>query len=150
MPAGVAPTRRNRIVPIGVHRPSSSSLQDQCEGLKNWQGMGNRLSERQQAILEVLPTWTNGMRARDAPSRRNVVSLLGLPETPSNQTGVSRATAQLMQRRMVWAISVAGMKHVGHVRVTEDQWVRLDVRLAAQRAAIWKRILTRLAAEHPR
>ncbi len=112
--------------------------------------MGKRLSERQQAILEVLPTWTNGMRARDAPSRQDVVSLLGLPETSSNRTGVSRAFAQLMQRRMVWAISVARTKHVGHVRVTEDQWVRLDARLAAQRAAIWKRVLTRLAAEHTR
>ena len=130
--------------------PSSSSLQDQCEGLKDRQGMGKRLSERQQGILEVLPTWTNGMQARDAPSRQDVVSLLGLHETSSNRTGVSLAIAQLMQRRMVWAISVAGMKHVGHVRVTEDQRVRLDARLAAQRAAIWKRVLTRLAAEHPR
>ncbi len=109
--------------------------------------MGRGLSELQRRILDILPDWKEGMKCQDAPTRRELVDLLGLEETASNRSSVSRAVSRLYKRKLILHVWGFGRRYTennaiygqrtGYARATPLQ---VEERLARQQAflANWK------------
>lgn len=92
--------------------------------------MGRGLSQMQKDILALLP-WKGEIAGQDghkAPSRTDLVALLGLPEIPSNRTSVSRAVRRLSERKLVFFIHGyrTCYQHWGVVRMTDEDNAQLQ------------------------
>lgn len=82
--------------------------------------MGRGLSQQQRDILDLLPWHSEAPEAKDTPSTREIIGLLGLTYTPSNRASVSRAISRLGQRGLVlhrWGFK-QGYGHTGYARAT--------------------------------
>jgi len=82
--------------------------------------MGRGLSQQQRDILNVLPTFEEGMEARDMIPTREIIEALGIIRTPSSRASVSRALSRLRERGLVtWKYGWrGGYGQTGYARIT--------------------------------
>ena len=93
--------------------------------------MGRGLSQQQKDILAVLPPFSDDLDCVDAPTRSDIVKLLGLDFTPSNRASVSRAVKRLYARGLilhVWGFgrretqrNIFNAERTGYARATPEQ-----------------------------
>jgi hypothetical protein len=98
--------------------------------------MGRGLSQQQRDILDLLPWYSEAPEAKDTPSTREIIGLLGLAYTPSNRASVSRAISRLGQRGLVlhrWGFK-RGYGHTGYARATPEEIATRRAELDAFRA----------------
>lgn len=98
--------------------------------------MGRGLSQQQRDILEILPWYSEAPEAKDVPSTREIIGLLGLTYTQSNRASVSRAISRLHQRGLVlsrWGFK-RGYGHIGYARATPDEFAIRRAEMDALRA----------------
>ena len=85
--------------------------------------MGHGLSQQQSDILAVLPWFTYGMDSDEAPTAREIVSLIGLEVTASTRASVSRAVSRLQARGLILPIGGGHRlyRSTGYARATPEQ-----------------------------
>lgn len=121
--------------------------------------MGRGLSDLQLRILDVLPDWRDDLKCEDAPTRREIVALLGLEMTESNRASISRAITRLCRRgHILWVWGFGGRyveercifgQRTGWARATPDQVEAARDRRAAFRARYGITDPTKTATESP-
>jgi hypothetical protein len=83
--------------------------------------MGRGLSQIQKDILGVLPWLTDGMRCEDAPTRVELVDMLGLESTTLNRVAVTRSVSRLYARGLVLHVCGWRKQRTSYVRATPEQ-----------------------------
>ena len=102
--------------------------------------MGRGLSQLQRDILDALPDYRDDLHCTAAPTRVELVNLLGLDVTASNRTAVSRAVERLYRRGLILHVWGFGSRYTeskiifsgqrtGYARATPEQ---VEARKAAQ------------------
>jgi len=103
--------------------------------------MGRGLSQQQNDILDALPWFTDGMDCKEAPTRAELVDLIGLDFTPSNRVSVTRAVSRLYARSLILHVWGFGWRQTannflqgqrtGYARATPEQVEAFKLRKAA-------------------
>jgi hypothetical protein len=85
--------------------------------------MGRGLSQQQNDILAALPWFTDDIKCGEAPTRIELVDLLGLEFTESTRVSVTRAVSRLQRRGLIlniWGFH-RGYQREGYARATPEQ-----------------------------